>query len=81
MFDGRRRSLMRFDEASAAEAEDGSLTCAGEYRRIEGFALRDMGEREAFPFEITYGPAEDGARRVQRVRIETLMGTAVLLRR
>lgn len=81
MFDGRRRSLMRFDAASASPAEDGTLTCAGEYRRIAGFPMRDMGEMAVFPFEVTYAPAEGGDRRVMRVRIETLYGTAVLLRR
>ncbi len=81
MFDGRRRSRVQFDAAAAAPGEDGSLTCPGEYRRIEGFALRDMGEMQVFPFEVTYDPPAGGQRRVKRVRIETLYGTAVLLRR
>lgn len=79
MFDGRRRSRMQFVEAVAAP--DGRVVCRGEYRRLAGFALRDMGEKTRFPFEVTFAPLPDGRMRAVEAKVETLFGRAWLTRR
>ncbi|MCC6304949.1 MAG: DUF3108 domain-containing protein [Rhodobacteraceae bacterium] len=82
LFDGRRRSRMWHTGAREAAADAaGAVTCAGEYRRIEGFTLRDMGERDSFPFRVTYRPEAGGRMAVDLVRVETLYGLATMVRR
>lgn len=82
LFDGRRRGRMRHLDAGAAQpVAEGEVTCQGEYRRIEGFSLRDMGEMAEFPFQVTYRPNGGGLLQVAIVRVETLYGQATLVRR
>lgn len=82
LFDGRRRGRMRHLDAAPPEAAaGGEVTCLGEYRRIEGFSLRDMGEMAEFPFQVTYRPNGGGLLQVAIVRVETLYGQATLVRR
>ena len=78
MFDGRRSSRLSI---SAPVAEGDQVTCQGEYRRIAGFSDKDMAEKTRFPFTLTYAPAPDGRMRVMLVEMETLYGTARLVRR
>ena len=78
MFDGKRRSQIVL---SSPEVGDGSVTCTGEYRRLEGFAPDEMAEKSRFPFRLTYGPAEPGRLRVVEVSMDTLYGKGRLKRR
>ena len=57
------------------------MICQGEYRRIAGFSKRDMEEKTAFPFTLTYAPTADGQMHVELVEMETLYGTARMVRR
>ena len=78
MFDGTRRSQIKFSNATAAG--DG-FTCDGEYRRLKGFSPEDMAERTKFPFTVTYAPTASGEYQVQKISMTTLYGAAVLKRR
>lgn len=78
MYDGRRASRLSLGTPEPAE---GGITCAGEYRRVAGFSPEDMAEKTRFPFTLTYAPAPDGRMRVIEVRMETLYGSARLIRR
>lgn len=78
MFDGRRRS--QFTLNAPERQADGSVRCAGEYRRLAGFSPEDMAERSRFPLTMTLEPV-GGALRVMEVRTPTLYGDAVLRRR
>lgn len=78
MFDGRRSSQLSI---TAPVVEGDQVTCQGEYRRIAGFSDKDMAEKTRFPFTLTYAPAPDGRMRVMRVEMDTLYGTARLVRR
>lgn len=78
MFDGKRRSQLVLGAPKPAE---GGVTCAGEYRRLEGFSAEEMAEKPRFGFTMALTPAEGGLMQVQRVRTETIYGPAVMTRR
>lgn len=78
LFDGKRRSQVRL---STPAVQDGRVTCAGEYRRLEGFSDKDMAEKTSFPFRLIYQPAQNGILRVGEVQMDTLYGKGVLKRR
>ena len=78
MFDGARRSQITL---AAAEQTGDSITCAGEYRRLDGFSDKEMAEKQRFPFRLTYGPGEAGMVRVVEVTMDSLYGRASLTRR
>ncbi len=78
IFDGKRRSQVRL---SGPAVEGGRVTCAGEYRRLEGFSEEDMAEKASFPFRLIYEPARDGVLRVGEVRMDTIYGKGALKRR
>ncbi|MBD3764632.1 MAG: DUF3108 domain-containing protein [Rhodobacterales bacterium] len=78
LFDGRRRSRVTLGPPTP---KDGALLCAGEYRRVAGFPPRDMEEKTRFPFTLRLKPAGDGMMRVVRVEMDTLYGSARLIRR
>ncbi|MCL7463653.1 DUF3108 domain-containing protein [Phaeovulum sp. NW3] len=79
MFDGRRRSQIAL--TSPQPADDGTVTCAGEYRRLAGFSDKEMAEKVSFPFRLTYVPTGDGQLRVDEVSMDTLYGKGRLKRR
>lgn len=78
LFDGRRRSRVTLGPPTP---RDGALLCAGEYRRVAGFPPRDMEEKTRFPFTLRLEPAEGGLMRVVRVEMDTIYGSARLIRR
>lgn len=78
MFDGARRSQVQL---SAPRPKGKGVTCAGEYRRLEGFSAREMAEKSRFPFTLTYAPTEDGRLRVVEISTETILGKGHLKRR
>lgn len=78
MFDGKRRSQIVL---GSPQAGAGGITCAGEYRRLEGFSPDEMAEKVSFPFRLTYGPADPGRLRVVEVSMDTLYGKGRLERR
>lgn len=78
MFDGKRRSQVVLADP---QKSDGKVTCAGEYRRLEGFSAKDMAKKTRFPFRLTYEPAGDGMLRVAHVSMDTLYGKGELKRR
>lgn len=79
MFDGRRRSQVVL--ADPRPTADGGLTCAGEYRRLEGFSAEEMAEKSRFPFRMTYAPLPDGRLRAVEVSMDTIYGKGRLTRR
>lgn len=79
MFDGRRRSQVVL--ADPQPAAGGGLTCAGEYRRLEGFSAEEMAEKARFPFRMTYAPLPDGRLRVVEISMDTIYGKGRLTRR
>ncbi len=78
LFDGKRRSQVQL---SNPVMQGGRITCAGEYRRLEGFSDKDMAEKTRFPFRLIYNPAQNGVLRVGEVQMDTLYGKGVLKRR
>ncbi len=78
LFDGRRRSQVVL---RAPKAEGGTVTCKGEYRRLEGFSAKDMAEKSRFPFGLTYSSAGDGMVRVTEISLDTLYGKGRMIRR
>jgi hypothetical protein len=79
MFDGRRATELTVGPSSPGA--DGTLTCAGEYRRVAGYPPEDMAERTRFPFTLTLMPTTDGRLRVTEVTMDSLIGKARLIRR
>lgn len=77
-FDGRRRSQTVL---SNPQRVGDTVTCTGEYRRLEGFSDKDMAEKARFPFTLSYTAQPDGHLRVTEVAIDTLYGKALLKRR
>lgn len=78
LFDGKRRSQVVLAKPKAG---NGGMTCAGEYRRLEGFTAEEMAERTRFPFTLRLEPTAAGMMQVAEVRMETLYGRAVMARR
>lgn len=78
LFDGKRRSQVQL---SNPVMQGDRITCAGEYRRLEGFSEKDMAEKSRFPFRLIYNPAQNGVLRVGEVQMDTLYGKGVLKRR
>lgn len=78
LFDGRRRSQVVL---TAPQTKDGTLTCRGEYRRLEGFSAEDMAEKVRFPFTLTYRPAGPGMVHVTDISMDTLYGKGWMIRR
>jgi hypothetical protein len=78
LFDGRRRSQVVL---TAPKAEGETITCRGEYRRLEGFSPDDMAEKSRFPFTLTYVPAGDGMVHVGEISMDTLYGKGRMIRR
>lgn len=78
LFDGKRRSQIRLSDPRPAE---GGLTCAGEYRRLQGFSADDMAEKSRFPFTLHYRDLGDGRLRVTQVTMDTIYGKGALKRR
>lgn len=78
LFDGRRRSQVVL---SAPKAEGESITCRGEYRRLEGFSAEDMAEKSRFPFALTYSDAGNGMVHVTEISLDTLYGKGRMIRR
>lgn len=77
VFDGERLTeLQLFTE----EAEGDEVICIGTYRRLAGYPEADLRQRREFPLRIHYR-AMDGGMRATRIRVETIYGPAVLLRR
>jgi hypothetical protein len=80
VFDGKRRSGVRL--RNPVVQGDGTITCAGEYRRIEGWSPAKLAERSQFPFSMTYAEtAAGGVWQVVRVTTQTSFGRAELVRR
>lgn len=77
VFDGERLTeLHLFSE----EAEADEVICIGTYRRLAGYPEAELRQRREFPLRIHYR-AEAGRMRATRIRVETIYGPAVLLRR
>ncbi|WP_425091210.1 DUF3108 domain-containing protein [Tropicimonas sp. S265A] len=79
VFDGKRRSGVRL--RNPAVQDNGSITCQGEYRRIQGWSPEKMAERSRFPFTMTYAQSPQGDWQVTRVTTQTSFGRAELRRR
>lgn len=78
MYDGRYRMRLRVFEPKAVA---GGLTCEGQYIRVAGFTAEEMAERTTFPFTLHYAALPDGRLQVRRVTMDSLYGSARLVRR
>jgi hypothetical protein len=77
VFDGERLAeLHLFTE----DVEADEVICIGTYRRLAGYPEAELRQRREFPLRIHYR-AMDGRMRATRIRVETIYGPAVLLRR
>jgi len=79
VYDGKRRSGVRL--SNPAPQADGTIRCAGEYRRIKGWSAAKLAERSRFPFTMTYAKTEQGDWQVVHVTTQTSFGKAQLRRR
>lgn len=78
MYDGAKRSQVAL---SGAQDKGDTVTCAGEYRRLQGFSDKEMAEKSRFPFVLTYAPTADGQRlRVVEISTDTILGKARMKR-
>ena len=77
VFDGSRVSRLRLDPET--DAGD-TITCRGNYARIEGEAHTLSSQRE-FPFELVFSKRANGDGRLERIQTDTNFGRAVLERR
>jgi hypothetical protein len=77
VFDGSRVSRLRLDPPVA---DGDTITCAGNYARIEGEAHTLSSQRE-FPFELVFARQPNGDGRLERIQTDTSFGRAVLERR
>lgn len=77
VYDGARRSQFAMGPRQAAP--DG-ITCAGEYRRLDGFSAEAMSDRQSFPFTAHYAETE-GVWRLTEVRATSLFGPIRITRR
>lgn len=78
MYDGRYRMELRLGRPQPGAG--GRVSCGGEYVRVAGFTPEEMAERTRFPFTLHYVPVE-GRMRVTEVAMDSLYGTARLVRR
>jgi hypothetical protein len=77
LFDGARRARVVLAQPRRSA---GSLTCAGEYRRVAGYDADDMAH-PSYPFRLTYGPAGNGRWQVERIDMDTIFGRGAMIRR
>lgn len=78
LFDGRHVSRIALGAAQAGP--DGTLRCAGEYRRLRGYDPKKLAEEPTVALTFTYAPLGDGRVQVSEVRSRTRLGDAVLRR-
>lgn len=78
LYDGRYRMQLRM---SAPQRNGTATTCTGDYIRVAGFTAEEMAERTHFPFTVHYAAQPDGQMRVVRVTMDSLYGSARLVRR
>jgi len=78
LFDGRRRTQVSLRDPLRSGA---SVICTGEFRRVAGYSPNEMAEGTRFPFELVYGPAGNDSLRVMRLTVDSIHGTARLVRR
>ena len=78
LYDGRYRMELRM---AAPQRSDNGTRCTGEYIRVAGFSAEEMAERTNFPFTLHYAAQPDGRMRVTRVTMDSLYGSARLVRR
>ena len=79
LFDGRHVSRLTLGQPETGG--DGTIRCAGEYRRIAGYSPERLAERPVVRLDILYAPTGSGAVAVTEVRSPTRFGDAVLRRR
>ncbi len=77
VYDGSRLSRLRLDPET--DAGD-TITCVGNYARIEGEAHTLSNQRE-FPFTLVFSKQPDGMGRLEKIQTDTGFGRAVLERR
>ena len=77
VYDGSRVSRLRLDPEK--DAGD-TITCVGNYARIEGEAHTLSGQRE-FPFTLIFSKQPNGIGRLEKIQTDTSFGRAVLERR
>lgn len=79
LYDGAKRSQVALNPA---KVQGERVSCAGEYRRLQGFSEKEMAEKSRFPFTLTYAPTPDGARlQVIEISTDTILGKARMKRR
>ena len=78
LFDGARRTQVFI---GPAKPDGDGVTCAGEYRRLEGFSEKDMAKKSRMAFTLTYRPTKDGRLQVTQVATDTIYGQGRLERR
>ncbi len=79
LFDGRHVSRIALGAPQAAS--DGTLSCAGEYRRLRGYDPEKLAEQPVVALTFTYAPIAGGRVQVSEIRSPTRLGDAVLRRR
>lgn len=77
VYDGSRVSRLRLGPEQVA---GDSITCVGNYARIEGEAHTLSGQRE-FPFQLVFSRQPGDTGRLERIQTDTSFGRAVLERR
>ena len=77
LFDGRRRSQIMLGKPAKSGDQ---ITCAGEYRRLDGFTPEDMAEKNRFALSLTYGQSAKDMVHVTEISMDTLYGKGRMIR-
>ncbi|WP_045389318.1 DUF3108 domain-containing protein [Falsirhodobacter sp. alg1] len=78
IFDGRRSTELAL---SRPVRRGDTVTCNGEYRRVDGYSPQEMAEKTTFPFTLQYEAIPGNMMRVTQVTTDTIYGAARLTRR
>lgn len=78
MYDGRYRAGISLKNP---KADGDNLVCSGVYSRLGGYSAKELEDGRDFPFSATLVPTDTGEMRIEQITMESLYGTARVVRR
>ncbi len=82
VFDGARRTRI---DLNARRVDDGTVTagtvtCTGQFRRVDGYPAEELRTRGQIPISVTYRPGADGLMRAESMQLRSTYGRIALIR-